>query len=331
MAQQQSPPETEAATSEEAAPVVEGEDASAAGAAAADTGAPAGEAAAVETSPAEGEPKPELTEEEKAAEAAKAAEAETALKAAAEKYAKEQIAQANRTMAAARRAERIAKETAERTTAELTAAKREAETYGGFVKQLQTEPMTALARLGFTSFKHFAEFVAEHGGEAKPQSEEERIAALVDKKLEEREAPRKQAEKAKTIEESKKVVFAHIDAQTDRYDLCTTDVGHERIWKEIESYHRQHGVVPDEAVALIADAVEKQLAASLSKTKRFGQSQPAKNGTTATGTAAAGASKSSASLAGKPTSGAPAPKKYSLNSDERSAQINEELRAEGIL
>lgn len=332
MGQQQSQPEAGAeGTSGEDAAAAEGEDTSAAGAEAADTGASAGDAGAAAEG-AEGEQgkteeKPEPTEEEKAA----AEKAEGELKAAAEKYAKDLISQANRTMAAARRAQKAAEDAAKPLQAELATAKHEAKIYGDFVRELQTAPMAALARLGFKTFKDFAAFVVEAGGDGKPQSEEERIAALLDKKLEERDAPRKQAEKAAQVAEAKKQVFAYIDAQTERFDLVTTDIGHDRLWKGIEAYHKQHGVVPDAAIDLIADKVEKELAASLGKSKKFGQRQPGNNGASADGKAAPAASTSGKPLAGKPTSSAPAPRKYSLNDDERTAQINEELRREGIL
>lgn len=331
MGQQQSQPEATGEGTPAEGAVAEGDETSAAGAAAADTGAPAGADGAEGEKPAEGDDKPEQTEEEKAAAAKEASEWEVKVKAAAEKYAKEQLAAANRTMAAARRAERAAKETAERVQSDLAAAKKEAEVYGGFVQQLRTEPMKALQRLGFQSFRQFAEFVAENGGDAKPMTDEERLKALVAKELEEREAPRKQAERAAAVEESKKAVFAYVDG-LDSVDLVKTDIGHAKLWESIEAYHRQHGVVPDEAIPLLAEKVEEGLAAQLAKTKRFGQSQPANNGKPAPGSAAAGASNSGRTLAGKPTSGAPAPRKYPINDpDALERAINEELRAENLI
>lgn len=324
MAQQQSQPEDAGTGTEETSTPAEGDETSATGTETTEAGAPAGDAGAEK--PAEEQPE-ELTEEQKAAKEKEATEWEVKVKAAAEKYAKDLVTQANRTMAAARRAEKAAKEAAAPLQAELQTAKHEAKIYGDFVRELQTAPMSALKKLGFATVKSFLDHVVESGGE-REQTEEERIASLVTKEIEKRDAPRKDQERAAAIAEAKRLAFAHIDAQTERFDLVTTDIGHDRLWKNIEAYHAKHGVVPDAAIDLIADKVEKELAESLGKSKKFGLRQPGNNGASGAAPAAGASSTSGKSLAGKPTSGAPAVRKYPVTDpDALERAINEDMRA----
>src|SRR5687768_14361137 len=148
MATEGKPETTETETPAEGAAAGEGapdEAAQAAAAAAAEGGEQGGGTdATADEQAALGEQEVAKTPEELAAEKAKADADEASLKTAAEKYAKDQIAQANRTMAAARRAEKAVADVK----AERDALKGHVEQYQGFVKQLREDPLAALARVG---------------------------------------------------------------------------------------------------------------------------------------------------------------------------------------
>lgn len=268
---------------------------------------------------------PEQTPEEKAAAEKQATEWEVKVKAAAEKYAKEQIALANRTMAAARRTQAAVEEVK----TQNQALRKENEVYGGFVEQLRTQPLAALGRLGFRTVKEFIDHCIASGGDAKEPTEEEKIANAVKKALEEREAPRKKADQEAAVKESQAAVFAFVDENKEKYARTATRTGKKELWDAITTYFEKHGDCPDEAVTFLCDKVEAELRADLGDpvSPRPGD----KKGNPAAKGAAPAASSSGESLAGKPMSGAPAAKKYSDDPDERRAQINAELRQEGVL
>jgi hypothetical protein len=273
-----------------------------------------------------GEGEAEKTPEQQAEEKAAAEKAEGELKASAEKYAKELVSQANRTMAAARRAERAVAETKTQNAA-LT---KENEVLTGFVDQLKREPMRALGRLGFSTFKEFAQHVLDTGGE-RELTEDERIESAVSKALEKANAPRAKADQEAAVAESRKAVFAFVDENKAKYVRTATGTGKATLWATIVAYHDKHGAVDDDAVAYLADQVEKDLRAEFGEptvTPGPGGKQGTKS---AAAPAATAARNGGTSLAGKPMSGAPAAKKYSDDPDERTAQINAELKAEGIL
>lgn len=295
-------------------------------------GAPAAEVdpsatPATEAPPAEGAPAAETPAAPETPEAKAAAEAkEGELKIAAEKYAKEQISLANRTMAAARRAEKAI----EPVKTENATLKREVEVLGGFVDQLKTKPMEALARLGFPTFRAFAEHVSSSGGE-KQQTEEERIQALVDARLEAREQPSKKAAQEAAVAAARDAVFKTIDEQKAKYPLTATRLGKSALWEEIITYHDKYGEVPDGAVFYLADQVEAAMRADLGD--NVSARPAAQQGNPATGAAAPGASTSGKTLAGKSPSSAPAPRRFDPNEDDdaRRKRIAAELKSEGFI
>jgi len=270
----------------------------------------------------------EKTPEQVAAEALAAEEAakakpaeipEDVLKAAAVKH-------ANKTMAAARRAEARV----ETVKAENTKLSGEIGTYREFVQQLASGDPAALARVGFKSPRDYLDKVVAFGGERPAPTAEDRVAAL-EKKLGDREQARAQADATAKVEASKAAVFKAIDADTARFDLATTDVGHEMLWQAVEAYFDEHKECPDEAVYALAEEVEKDLAAKLAKSKKFnGHSQPANKGTPA-GTASPATLNPGKTLTGKGSAGAPSVKEYSPDDNVRRKQLEDELRAEGLL
>lgn len=282
---------------------------------------PVTDAPAADAPVAEAPAAPETPEAKAAAEAK-----EGELKTAAEKYAKEQISLANRTMAAARRAEKAI----EPVKTENAALKSQNEVLTGFVEQLKAKPMEALARLGFPTFRAFAEHVSNTGGE-KQQTEEERIQALVDARLEAREQPGKKAAREAAVVAARDEVFKTIDEQRAKYPLTATRLGKSQLWEEIIAYHDKHGEVPDGAVFYLADQVEAAMRADLGD--NVSARPAAKQGTTADGAAAAAASTSGKTLAGKSPSSAPAPRRFDPNEDDdaRRKRIAAELRSEGVI
>jgi hypothetical protein len=272
--------------------------------------------------PAEGEAKPEG--EPKEAKPAEIPEAE--LKAAAEKYAKGLVTAANRTMAAARRAEQAA----ERGKAEVADLTGKLKLHTDFVAELQTNPFAAIRKIGFKSLREFVERGKDAGGEPVQPTADDRVTQL-EKMLKERDDKEAAREAERITEESKGRVFAAIDKLTDRYDFATTDIGHDQLWEGIMTYHKDHGSVPDEVVFIIADGVEKELEKKLSNVRKIRQGQGAKTGQPAGTKAATPARTAGKTIANASASGAPSRKEYSMDPDERDRQINEELRAEGLL
>ena len=273
------------------------------------------EPAATDAAPSEGaenpdiEPAPELTP------AAAELDEET-LKSAAFKF-------ANKTMAAVRRAEKRV----EAVKAENTTYKQHLQVYAGFVERLQKGDVTALREIGIGSVKEFLDRAANFG-EEKPPTAESRIEQLERERREEREAAAKRDQQA-AVENSQRLVFAHVDADKARWKLTGTSIGHEQLWDALGEYYQLHGDVPDAVVPIIADAVEKHLRAELGIDS--GQRQPAKNGASPSQPAAGGGRNSGKTVTNKGASGAPTEKRYSDDDDERRKQIAEELRREGLL
>lgn len=266
------------------------------------------------------------TPEAKAAAAAKEAE----LKTAAAQYAKEQIALANRTMAAARRAER-AVDAVKTDNAKL---KEDVRVYTDFVDQLRSQPLTALGRLGFKTFKEFADHCVAAGGDAKPKTDTDRLSDL-ERKLADREEGGKKAEADRAATAFQSVLFKAVDEQKATFTRTATKLGKATLWEAIGHYGKTHGIpvheMPDQVVAALAQEVEKDLRADFGDPTISGSQADAKTGDSAAAAAASAARNSGKTLAGKPTSGAPGAKKYSLDPDERQRQVNEEMRAEGLL
>jgi hypothetical protein len=254
--------------------------------------------------------------------------AEDVLKTAAEKYAKGQLALANKTMAAARRAERAV----DTVKTENVKLREDLKQYSDFVDQLRSTPLTALQRLGFPTFRDFAAHIAANGGDAKPETPEERIARLEQEFRNRDERQAKQSTEAQTTA-FRDAIEEAIEEHKTEYARTATSHGKRELWGAVEAYAKMHKLavheVPDAAVAALAGETEKLLRAE------FGDPVPAPapgaKGATAATPAAPAASTSGKTLAGKATSGAPKTREYSMDPEERRRQINEDLRKEGIL
>lgn len=271
---------------------------------------------AAEGEAVEGEPKPDIEPAPEPTAAAADIDEET-LRSAAFKF-------ANKTMAAVRRAEKRV----EAVKAENATYKSHLQTYAGFVERLQKGDPTALREIGFNTVRDFLDAVTNFG-EAKPPTAETRLEAL-ERQLKEREEGAAKASQAAAVAESQRLVFAHVDADKTRWRYTSTSIGHEQLWDALGEYFAIHGDAPDAVVPIIADAVEKHLRSQFGGNDS-GQRQPAKTGASPSQPAAGGGRNSGRTLTNRGSSGAPAPKVYSDNEDERRKQIAEELRAEGLL
>ena len=277
----------------------------------------------VEPAPAEGEqpaegaenpdiePAPELP-------AAAAEVDEETLRSAAFKF-------ANKTMAAVRRAEKRV----ETVKTENTTLKGHLQTYAGFVERLQKGDPAALREVGFNTVREYLTAV-QNFGEPAANTVETRMEAL-ERQLREREEATARSTHEQTVAESQRLVFAHVDGDKTRWRYTSSEVGHEQLWDSLGEYYRIHGDVPDAAVPLIADAIEKHLRSQFGDGNDSGQRQPAKTGASPSQLAAGGGRNSGKTLTNRGSSGAPAPKRYSDDSDERTRQIMEEMRVEGLL
>ena len=232
---------------------------------------------------------------------------------------------ANKTMAAVRRAEKRV----ETVKTENTTLKGHLQTYAGFVERLQKGDATALREIGFPDIKSWLDAVSNFG-ETKPPTADDRVTKLERELAERNEAAAKAAHEAQ-VAESQRLVFAHIDLDKARWRYTATAIGREQLWDALGEYFQMHGEIPDAAVPVVADAVEKHLRAQLGDTKDSGQRQPAKNGASPAKPAAVAGRNSGKTLTSRGSVGAPVQKKYSADPDERRKQIEEELRAEGLL
>jgi hypothetical protein len=281
---------------------------------AADTEAEETTGEGAEGDPADGAAEPDI---EPAAEAKPTEIDEETLRSAAFKF-------ANRTMAAVRRAEKRV----EAVKAENATQKQHLQVYAGFVERLQKGDVSALREIGFGSVKEFLDRAANFGDPEKPEPVESRMERL-ERQLREREEGASKASREAAVAESQRLVFAHVDADKTRWKLTGTSIGHDQLWDALGEYYAMHGDVPDAVVPIIADAVEKHLRAELGIDS--GPRQPAKTGASPSQPAAGGGRNSGKTVTNKGTSGAPAPKRYSDDPDERRKQIEEELRVEGLL
>lgn len=275
-----------------------------------------------------------VTTETPAAEGAAPAEpaapeiTEPVLAAAAEKFAAAKIKAANQTMAAARRAEKATGEVRQ----ELATVKTELAEYKGFVEQVRTSPSAALQRLGYTVKSFLDHLRNTDGGEKPPETVEERLARIEQERAT-AQAGGQQAATAAQVAASQRKVFEAVD-KDPRFDLATTDIGHTMLWDAIEAYHAQHKSCPDAAVFALAARVEKQLETNVARTRKFSGQRPAatQNGATPAAQAApAGTNGGNNTLTNASTSGAPAPRVYSLDPEERRRQVNEDMRQAGEL
>lgn len=253
---------------------------------------------------------------------------EDVLKAAALKYAKEQQSAANKTMAAARRAEKAA----EAVKAENGTLKQQIGEYQGFVQDLRgPNPMQALARIGFKTFREFAEHVRDaDGGEVKTPSAEERIDAW-ERRQKEREEREEQARIEAKVTEAKQAVFAAIDAAKDRFVAVATRRGKAELWEAIEAYHRLHGDVPDEAVMHLADELEKDLRSEFGIQIPGTRPAETKTDVPAATQAASAARTGGKTMTNRSTAGAPVVRELPLDEDERRAAVIADMRAAGEL
>jgi hypothetical protein len=282
-----------------------------------------------EEPPAEGDAKPEveakplteLTVEELAAQLT-----EEQLQRVAMKY-------SNRTMAAARKAERAVEEvrTQNRTLAS------ENTVYRGFVDQFQSDPMGALRRIpgwqGLT-FRQFAEKVGaskDGGGDPKPVDPE--VAELKKWKADQ-EREKVERARAETHRADVARVAEALGKEPDRFDLVLNDIGQSQLWDAINAYREMYGRVPNDKVFEMADAVERRLEASLSKSRKFSPSSGAKASTPTAGNGHAAGSRTAKpkTITNRASSGAPAIPDYSkLTEAERDRRILEDMRAAGEL
>ncbi len=276
--------------------------------------------------PAEGEPAAEA----KPADEAKPAEIpEADLKAAAEKYAADAVKRANQTMAAARRAER-AVDTVKTENANL---KKQNEVYEGFVEQIKTQPLAALGRLGFRTFKEFAAHCVATGSD-RELTPEDRISAL-EKQLRESTEGGKKAEEDRQAQAIQRSLFKALDDHKEVYTRTSTRLGKATLWEAISAYGAKYGLkvheVSDAAIGRLAEEVEKDLRADFGDPTIPASPAATKTGTSAAAPAATAARNGGKTLAGKASSGAPSVKEYSLDPEERRKQVSEDMRAAGEL
>ena len=308
--------EPEPGTEDGAAPV-EGEPTTDDAAEAPDTGTEE----TTEETPAEGEPEA-AAEGEEGAEPAEAKAPvdldEETLRSAAFKF-------ANKTMAAVRRAEKRV----EAVKNENATYKQHLQVYAGFVERLQKGDVTALREIGIGSVREFLDRAASFGDPEKPEPIESRFEKL-ERQLREKEENGARAAQEAAVADSQAKVFAHIDGDKKRWRFTATKIGHAELWDACGEYFRLHGDVPDAVVPMLADAVEKGLRAEFGEPDS-GLRQPAKNGASPSPAAASGGRNSGKTLTNRGSAGAPAPKRYSDDPDERRKQVAEDLRREGLL
>lgn len=275
-----------------------------------------GEQPAAEGEQAEGEAQPDD----------KAQPDETELAALAEKYAKDLWATANRTMAAARRAEARVKQTQ----AENATLKSHLSTYAAFVDRLSKGDPTALAEVGFKSVKAFLDAVANHG-EAKPETAETRVERL-ERELRERNEAEARAKHEAVVAEQQKLVFDHIGTDKDRWKYAGSKMGRDLLWQALGEYVGMHGDIDEAGVNAVADAVESGLREDFGAPAYTPKTSAARPAAKAGAPVSATEKKNSGrTLTNATSSGAPATRELSLDPIERKRQVNEELRAQGLL
>lgn len=229
---------------------------------------------------------------------------------------------ANGTMAAARRAER-AVETVKAENAQLKAKLAAGDPRPSFRKDVKAW----MAAEGFTTVRELVDHIAGNGADQKPDPLDE--VGKLRKELQDQRDAEKAAEAAVVSERSRAAVAAAVDADKARFARVATPTGKARLWGEIQAYWSEHGSCPDAAVFKLADLLERELRTE------FGDPapRPAARVASASGAGAPGASASAGSptITSKGASGAPVVRKYSLDPDERRAQVTADMLANGEL
>jgi hypothetical protein len=229
---------------------------------------------------------------------------------------------ANRTMAAARRAEK-ATETVARENAQLKAKLSEAPT----APDVRKDAAGWMKANGFATARALIDHLVAAGGEPKKAEPLDELAKL----REEIAAEKRDAAAARdaAIDDASKVAVAGALAKDPKFFYAAKPSGVARLWGEITEYRKVHGHCPNAAVFHLAGEIEREMRSEFGEPAR-----PAAKVTTPTGAAkpaggAAGGDATTITNAG--SGGAPVVREYSMNPDERRAQINAELIAEGLL
>lgn len=239
---------------------------------------------------------------------------------------------ANKTMAAARRAERAV----DSVKTENVKLREDVKVYGEWFAELRSTPLSALKRAGFETFRDFAAHVAANGGDAKPETPEDRIARL-ERTLGERDQREAARSTEAQVTELRTAVFEAIDGNKAEFARTATSHGKRELWDAVEQYAKMHRIpvhqVPDVAIGALAKETEKLLRAEFGEPASVnGSPGPgAKQGNTGAAPAARAPSTSGNGLAGKAQSGAPKTREYSMDPDERRKQVDADLRKEGLL
>lgn len=229
---------------------------------------------------------------------------------------------ANGTMAAARRAERAA----ERLTSENATLKAKL-TEGDSRPSLRDKPAEALKAAGFATAREFIDHLVAGGVDKKPDPLDE--VGKLRKQLEDRDAAEAARVNEAKVEESKAKVAGALKAQGDKYARTSTSLGRDRLWGEIVAYSQAHGSCPDKAVFYLADAVERELRAEFGEPAPRAAAKPAS--APAQGAPGTSSSARATTITSKGSAGAPVRREYSLDLDERRAQVNADMLAAGEL
>src|SRR5262249_44393519 len=155
----------------------------------------------------------------------------------------------------------------------------------------------------------------------KQATADDRVSALEKRLAERDEAAKKSADEAETRAAQGRV-REYIGKDSDRWDLTATELGQSRLWDTIIAYRDLHGSVPDEAVPLLADEVEKSLVEQFQNVRRFRPAPGRESGASPPAKEAASAGKNSGkTLSNTSTSSAPTANGLSHDPDERRKQV----------
>lgn len=135
----------------------------------------------------------------------------------------------------------------------------------------KSDPLAVMAELG-ADVDGLLDAVIANGKKPEPTASDE-VAALK-RRLDEKEAADKNAAELAKYNTWRDGVVSKVTAAGEKYDLVNSLPGqHETVVQTILAYHQQYGEILD--VDTAAAYVEKDLAAALGKSKKYGTRQPA--------------------------------------------------------
>lgn len=155
---------------------------------------------------------------------------------------------------------------------EIQEARKQVEEFQQFKSQVKTNPLKALEALGLT-YEEVTDFIA-NGYEPSPDAKYKELEERFEKKFkekEEQEAKRRDLEVEYQVKKYKDSLFAHIEANSEKYELINLEGEQESVWELMDAWYTKHNEILDwdKAAEMVESHLEEQLKEKLNKAKKL--------------------------------------------------------------